>query len=523
MIIRQTFTVSAPRERVAVLLTDVPSMSRCVPGVEKVREEEDNRYGAVLRLSLGPISTAFEGSVELDAAEAPQRLRASGRGRDRRSGSQAEISFTADLEEEQSDRTRVEAEADVVIRGRLGQFGTGVIESTGRELVASFAECLNATLAGAEGEAATPTVRTPSPFALAGRGVRAWAAERIRGLLRRILRWVWQEEAPASDAAASARLEESARETQPSTAAEPAGEPSSGRPELRFVEPESVEEAIAALTESEGRAKPLSGGTAVVLMMQAGLIDPQVLVSLRGIEELHGVKQQDGTIRIGAGTSLTDVAASPLVREHLSSLATACGMVGNVRIRNVASLGGNLAEADYASDPPSVLASLGATCTLRSANGERTVPVAELITGFYSTVIRPDELIMNICVPIVGTGRRVTYLKFRSRSSEDRPCVGVAARLDTSAGDGRDNETVRDLDIVVGAVAPVLQRLPDLTNAVVGSTLDDETIRGLSEGYAAGVEPMDDARGSAWYRRRMVEVLVRRALLELRHTQEERA
>ncbi|HSK96141.1 MAG TPA: xanthine dehydrogenase family protein subunit M, partial [Euzebyales bacterium] len=278
----------------------------------------------------------------------------------------------------------------------------------------------------------------------------------------------------------------------------------------RFVEPRTVEEVCATLARSSG-AKLISGGTAVVLMMRQGLIRPEVLVSLGRLEGLRHIDGEDGVVRIGGRTTLSEIAASPLVRERLPSLAYACGRVGNVRIRNVATLGGNLAEADYASDPPAVLASLGATCTARGATGSRTIAVLDLITGFYETSLAHGEVITEIQVPAPAGQRRVDYQKYISRSSEDRPCVGVAARADLDAAGA-----VGALDVVVGAVAPVLQRLPEVTAQVAGRPLDDEAVAHVSRGYAQGITPMSDARGSAWYRRRMIEVFVRRALEELR-------
>jgi carbon-monoxide dehydrogenase medium subunit len=283
-----------------------------------------------------------------------------------------------------------------------------------------------------------------------------------------------------------------------------------------FIEASSVDDACRLLGEDPDGAKAISGGTAVVLMLQQGLIRPRRLVSLGGITSLRALEHDDGSVRIGAGTTLAEVAASRPVRERLPALAYACHRVGNVRIRNVATLGGNLAEADYASDPPAMLASLGATCTVRGTRGTRTVAVSDLITGFYETVLEPDELITEVLVPTPSGDRRSAYQKYISRSSEDRPCVGVAACADFTAA------TVTGLDVVVGAVAPVLQRLPDVTAQVVGRPLDDEAIVHVSQGYAQGIEPMSDARGSAWYRRRMIEVFVRRALIDLRAQSQER-
>ncbi|HLU58935.1 MAG TPA: FAD binding domain-containing protein [Pseudonocardia sp.] len=272
-------------------------------------------------------------------------------------------------------------------------------------------------------------------------------------------------------------------------------------------EPGSTREACALLAADPWGTKVVSGGTALVLMMRQGLVAPQSLVALWRIPGLAGITRAGDVLRIGATTTLAEVAASPLVRSVAPSLAHACSVVGNPRIRNVATLGGNLAEADYASDPPAALASLGARCHATGPDGTREIPVRDLVTGFYETVLDHAELITHVDVPIAGPGRRATYLKYRTRSSEDRPCVGVAARLDAD-----ERGRVRELDVVVAAVAPTLHRVPAALDAAAGRAVDDALAGEVARSYAEAVEPLEDARGSAWYRRRMVEVLVRRAV-----------
>lgn len=277
---------------------------------------------------------------------------------------------------------------------------------------------------------------------------------------------------------------------------------------VEFLEPESVTEASRMLAEDPFGSKAVSGGTAVTLMMRQGLIAPTRLVSLARIPGLGGVEADNGHVRIGAGSTLTEIAASPVVRDRLPSLAIAAASVGNIRVRNVATLGGNLAEADYASDPPAVLVSLGAVCELSRGEQRREVAVSEFITGFYSNVLEDGELLTAIVIP-APANRRTSYVRFLSRSSEDRPCVTVAARADM------DGSSVRDLDVVVGAVAARPQRLEDVTAAAVGRRLDGDLIAGIADAYRESLQPMDDLRGSEWYRRQVIEVMVRRALTRI--------
>jgi carbon-monoxide dehydrogenase medium subunit len=281
---------------------------------------------------------------------------------------------------------------------------------------------------------------------------------------------------------------------------------------VRFLRPGTLVEVSTLAHEHEWDAKLISGGTAVVLMLQQGLISPNVLISLDGLSDVAGwrevVPDGDG-VRVGGGVRLADVARSADVRRAAPSLATAAGLVGNSRIRNAATLGGNVAEADYASDPPAVLVALGAQIEVRDGDAVRTVPAADMFTDFYTTDLRTGEVVTAVHVPAPGPGTRSSYTKFCSRSAEDRPCVGIATALRLEDG------ALAALEVVVGAVAGTPQRWPDVTSAVVGRPLDEATADQVAEGCAASVDPLDDARGSGWYRREMVRVLVRRSLLEL--------
>ena len=278
--------------------------------------------------------------------------------------------------------------------------------------------------------------------------------------------------------------------------------------EVDYLEPTTISEASQLLGQHEG-GKALAGGTAVVLMMQQGLLLPEVLVSLRKIDGLTGIVASDDLITIGSAVTLQEIADSSVLRERTPSLASACGLVGNVRVRNAATLGGNLAEADYASDPPAVLAGLDATVVAEGGRGERRIAARDLVTGFYETALERDEIITRIEVGPLRPDERAVYLKYVSRSSEDRPCVGVAARVRFA------DELVGELSIVVGAVASSPQRLEDVEDRAVGERLDTDVIERLAGAYSQRITPLEDARGSAPYRKRMIRVFVKRALTGL--------
>ena len=259
--------------------------------------------------------------------------------------------------------------------------------------------------------------------------------------------------------------------------------------------PASLEEALALRAE-HGEATVLAGGTFVGILMNQGFLAPSALLSLARVQELRAIAVVEGELRLGAMVTHRAVERSEVVRSGWPALAHAFSLVGNPRVRNQATVGGVLADADYASDPPAMLAALGARSVLRSPRGERTATVGELILGHYRTCIEPDELLVEVRVP--RQPERATYRKFRSRSAEDRPCVAVAAV------DGRDG-----LRVVVGAVAGTPQDFPDLC---AGEPAE------VAAAYAERIEPMSDARGSAAYRRRVIAAEVRRAVEEVAWT-----
>jgi carbon-monoxide dehydrogenase medium subunit len=278
---------------------------------------------------------------------------------------------------------------------------------------------------------------------------------------------------------------------------------------LTFLQPSSLPEALAAVAQYGDEAKIVAGGTAVVLMLQQKLIAPQALISLGRVPGLDAIRTNGDTMSVGPVTRLRQVAQSPQVRQAFPALAYGCSQVGNVRIRNQATLGGNLAEADYASDPPAILMALEASVRAEGPAGARHLPLSGFFQGLYTTALDPDELITEILIPVLPDDSRMAYLKYKSRSSEDRPCVGVAAVA--SFNDGNCAE----LRLCVGAACEVPQRLPQVEALARGYSLSETLIGAIAEGYATNLEMLEDLRGSAWYRSQMVRVLVRRALMEV--------
>jgi aerobic carbon-monoxide dehydrogenase medium subunit len=264
--------------------------------------------------------------------------------------------------------------------------------------------------------------------------------------------------------------------------------------EPEWLAPESLEEALALKAKRGDRVTVVAGGTFVGILVNQRLLQPEAFLSLQRVRGLDYV-DANGELRLGALTTHRTVELSHVVREGWPSLAHAFAQVASPRVRNQATVGGVLADADHASDPPTILLALGARAVARSVRGEREIPLEELIVGFYETSLEPDELLVEVRVP--GGAHRATYRKFRSRSHEDRPAVGVAACR-------RDGE----LRVVVGAVAGRPQWFPELCDP-------DGDPAAIGRAYAEAIDAISDVSGSASYRRRVVAVEVRRALEEL--------
>jgi carbon-monoxide dehydrogenase medium subunit len=282
-------------------------------------------------------------------------------------------------------------------------------------------------------------------------------------------------------------------------------------PDLLFLEPTTVSEAVAGLQAHGPEARVLAGGTAVVLFLQQKLISPAALVSLAHIPGLRAIEVTPaGELRIGALAPLAAVAADERVRRGWPALAQACASAANVRIRNQATLGGNLAEADYASDPPAALVALEGVVHLVGPAGERHLPLGAFFLGLYTTALAEGEIVTRIHVPAPAAGAASTYLKYKSRSSEDRPCVGVAAEARFA---GPNFAAVR---LAVGAACETPQRQPALEQALAGQPATPTVLADFAHAFARALpEPLTDLRGSAAYRRAMAAVHIERALAAL--------
>jgi aerobic carbon-monoxide dehydrogenase medium subunit len=277
---------------------------------------------------------------------------------------------------------------------------------------------------------------------------------------------------------------------------------------FELLEPSTLDEALALLDPDDLAVRAVAGGTALSLMVQSHIFKPTRLISLRRLNgELRGVHVEgDGSLRIGAMTTLTELERSPVLAVSEPVLSRALHTLSNVRVRNIATIGGHLAHGDPHMDLPPILVTLGARVRAVSPRGERWIEAGELITGYYETSLAGDELIVEVHVPAQPPGSRAAYAKFTALSADDWPAVGVAVWL------RRDGETIAEARIVVGGATDHPTRMSAAEAELTGNAADVKAFVAAGDAAAGEVEPLGDLRGSGPYKREMVRIHVRRAL-----------
>jgi len=275
---------------------------------------------------------------------------------------------------------------------------------------------------------------------------------------------------------------------------------------FELAEPDTLDEALALLDPDDASVRPLGGGTALMLMMKAGVFQPTRLVSLRKIKTLSRIAVgADGSLVIGALTPLSDVERSAEVGKHAGVVVRTMRRLSNVRVRNVATIGGNLAHGDPHMDLPPVMMALDATIVVTGRGGERVLPVENLFAGYYETVLKPGEVITELRIP-AQAGRRAAYLKVTTGAADDWPALGVAVSLRA------EGNAVRDVRVVVSAATEKAIRLKSVEEILSGASIDDAVLARAGDAAAEEAETVSDVRGSAPYKRELVRVYVRRAV-----------
>ncbi len=277
-------------------------------------------------------------------------------------------------------------------------------------------------------------------------------------------------------------------------------------PDFEYHAPGTLTEACTLLAELGEKATVLAGGTDVLHKMKVGKLAPEHLVSLKQLDELRQIRHEAGRgIVVGALTSHGAIYTSKLLQERYLSLPMAAHTMASNQICNMGTVGGNIVNGVPSADLPPILIALNASIRLVSAKGERTMALEEFFHGAAETVIAPGELLADITIPDQATTGS-TYMKFGLRRSGALAVVGVAVSV-TMEGD-----TLRDARIVLASAAPTVMRAREAEEHLRGKKISDELLAEAGAMAAAASRPRDSIRGSAEYRRNLVEVLTKRAL-----------
>jgi aerobic carbon-monoxide dehydrogenase medium subunit len=278
-------------------------------------------------------------------------------------------------------------------------------------------------------------------------------------------------------------------------------------PDFELAEPSSVDDALALLDVDDPSVRPIGGGTALMLMMKAQLFSPARLVSLRrlGPPFIGVALSEDGAFcRVGSMTTFAELEHAPVIRTYFPVIKQTMNTLANVRVRNVATVGGNLAHADPHLDLPPVWVALGAEVLIVNRTGERRVAAEDIFAGYYETTLQNGELIAEVCVPHRPTWRS-TYRKVTTRAEHDWPALGLAVSAEIV---GR---YVKDVRIVLSAAVDRPTRLRAAEEVLRGRDVSATLLDGAGQAATQEVEITTDLRGSAAYKRHLLRIHLARA------------
>jgi carbon-monoxide dehydrogenase medium subunit len=278
---------------------------------------------------------------------------------------------------------------------------------------------------------------------------------------------------------------------------------------FEYLEPTTLSEACGLLKRYAGDAKVFAGGSGFTILMKQGLLQPKALVNIKKIEGLRGIRYDpvEGLI-IGALVTHHEIETSELLKEKLPILCELEHDVANIRVRNMATVGGNLASGEPLTDLPCVFISLDSRVKISSSSKDRTLALEELFVDYYETALASDEILTQVMLPPLEPLTGVEYLRFSSSSVVDKPCIGVSARITLDA----KSQALRTVRIGLGCVAPTPIRARRAEKILEGKPLDPQRLAEAAASASEECSPLSDLRGSEHYKREMVRVLVRRAV-----------
>ncbi len=276
-----------------------------------------------------------------------------------------------------------------------------------------------------------------------------------------------------------------------------------------YLEPKTVTEACALLKQHGGEAKVFAGGAHLTILMKQGLLEPKSLINIKKIPELKGIRY-DATVGLTIGALVThrELETSALVKEKFSVLCEAEREVANIRVRNMGTVGGNLASGEPLTDLAQIFIALDGKAKIAGPSGQRVIAVEELFLDFYTTSLAEDEILTQVVLPPLPAHSGIDYIRFSSSSVVDKPSVGVAVRLTLDSV----GETIQAARIVLGCVGATPVRARKAEALLIGKKLTAELVQEAGSTASQECSPTSDLRGSEQYKRAIVGTLVKRAL-----------
>jgi len=275
---------------------------------------------------------------------------------------------------------------------------------------------------------------------------------------------------------------------------------------LAYTAPTTVEEAVRALAGASGVVKVLSGGTDLLVQLRSGRARPDMIVDIKRIPDMSGIRERDGDFEIGAATPGAVIGECEALRQAWPGVVEAANLIGSTQIQGRATLAGNLCNASPAADSVPALIAARATCVVAGANGRREVPVESIVTGPGRTSLGRDEFIVAFHLPGRPPRSADAYLRFIPRTEMDIAVVGAGVSV-TLDRDG----VCTDARVVLGAVAPTAVLVADGAAALTGRALDAAALDALDGAARRACMPIDDKRGTIEYRTKVAGVMARRA------------
>ncbi len=279
---------------------------------------------------------------------------------------------------------------------------------------------------------------------------------------------------------------------------------------IEYFNPKNLHETLSLLGRLRGKAELIAGGTNVIPDMRDKVTKPQVLIDLSQVKNLSYIKEEKQRIRIGALTTISDLASSEVIKKHAPVLYEAARQIGNPLVRNRATIAGNLADASPAADTAGPLLVLEATVLLEKQKAKvKTIPLDRFFTGPNRTVLKKDELVREILFPKPGISAKMAYFKFGLRNAMAISVVSVAVLMEMEKG------RVKKARIGLGAVAPTPIRAYGVEELLINQQLTDELIEKCGERVREEIRPVTDIRASLEYRKSLTSVILKRLLQQV--------